>query len=63
MGAGSYDGSTRSVAAVLHVGVGLGVEEVLLYVEPDNAPAVAVYSRLGFTHAETDTHVQYRRRP
>ena len=40
---------------------GLGVEEVLLYVESDNAPAVAVYSRLGFTHAEADTHVQYAR--
>jgi mycothiol synthase len=38
-----------------------GVEEVLLYVESDNAPAVAVYSRLGFEHAEADTHVQYRR--
>ena len=40
---------------------GLGVEEVLLYVESDNAPAVRVYSGLGFTHAAADTHVQYRR--
>ncbi|WP_435745346.1 mycothiol synthase [Nocardioides sp. SYSU DS0663] len=39
-----------------------GVEEVLLYVESDNHPAVAVYGGLGFTHAGRDTHVQYRRR-
>ena len=39
----------------------LSAREVLLYVESDNAPAVAVYSRLGFGHADTDTHVQYRR--
>jgi mycothiol synthase len=38
-----------------------GVEEILLYVESDNAPAVAVYSGLGFTHAAHDTHVMYRR--
>ena len=37
-----------------------GLREVLLYVESDNAPAVAVYSRLGFKHAAADTHVQYR---
>lgn len=48
--------------AGLHHLAGLGVEEVLLYVESDNQPAVAVYSRLGFTHADTDTHVQYARR-
>ncbi|WP_231263094.1 mycothiol synthase [Nocardioides alpinus] len=46
--------------AGLHHLTGLGVDEVLLYVESDNAPAVAVYSRLGFTHADVDTHVQYR---
>jgi mycothiol synthase len=38
-----------------------GVDEILLYVESDNAPAVAVYSGLGFTHAARDTHVMYRR--
>ncbi len=49
--------------AGLHHLAGLGVDEVLLYVESDNAPAVAVYARLGFEHADTDTHVQYRRDP
>ncbi len=39
----------------------LGLGEVILYVEAENAPAVAVYSRLGFTHAPQDTHVQYAR--
>ncbi len=48
--------------AGLHHLTGLGVDEILLYVESDNAPAVRVYSRLGFAHAEVDTHVQYRRR-
>jgi mycothiol synthase len=38
-----------------------GLGEVILYVEADNAPAVAVYQRLGFTHAPQDTHVQYAR--
>ncbi|GAA1758044.1 mycothiol synthase [Nocardioides hankookensis] len=47
--------------AGLHHLAGLGVAEVLLYVESDNAPAIAVYSGLGFTHADADTHVMYRR--
>ncbi len=47
--------------AGLHHLAGGGADEVLLYVESDNGPAVAVYSRLGFTHAEVDTHVMYRR--
>lgn len=38
-----------------------GVDEVLLYVESDNAPAIAVYSGLGFRHERSDTHVMYRR--
>ena len=45
--------------AGLHHLTGLGVAEVLLYVEADNAPAVHVYSALGFGHDASDTHVQY----
>jgi mycothiol synthase len=47
--------------AGLHHLADLGVEEVLLYVESDNAPAVAVYAGLGFEHAPADTHVRYER--
>jgi mycothiol synthase len=45
----------------LHHLAGRGLGEVILYVESDNAPAVAVYERLGFTHAPADTHVMYAR--
>ena len=45
----------------LHHLAARGLAEVVLYVESDNAPAIAVYSRLGFTHAAADTHVMYRR--
>ena len=38
-----------------------GADEVLLYVESDNAPAVRLYEGLGFTHAAADTHVMYTR--
>ncbi len=48
--------------AGLHHLAGLGVTEVMLYVESDNRAALATYSRLGFTHAAADTHVMYRRR-
>ena len=47
--------------AGLHHLAGSGLDRVILYVESDNAPAVAVYERLGFTHAEQDTHVMYAR--
>jgi mycothiol synthase len=40
---------------------GLGVGRIILYVESDNAAAIATYSRLGFEH--TRTHVQYSRSP
>jgi mycothiol synthase len=40
---------------------GRGVSEVELYVESDNEPAIKLYSGLGFTHGERDTHVMYRR--
>jgi mycothiol synthase len=49
---------TRLTAAGLRH---LSGRPVHLYVESDNAPAIAVYTRLGFTHAAADTHVQYRR--
>ena len=45
----------------LHHLASRGLAEVILYVESDNAPAVAVYERLGFTHAASDTHVMYAR--
>lgn len=44
----------------LHHLAGLGLREVLLFVESDNEAAVATYSGLGFTHAAADTHVMYR---
>ncbi|GAB3433402.1 mycothiol synthase [Actinophytocola sediminis] len=34
------------------------MREIILYVESDNAPAVTVYSRLGFSIAETDVSYQ-----
>lgn len=37
------------------------VAEVHLYVEASNAPAVGLYSGLGFRHAAADTHVQFAR--
>jgi mycothiol synthase len=45
----------------LHHLAGQGLDEVILYVESDNAPAVAVYEGLGFSHASADTDVMYRR--
>ncbi len=40
----------------------LGLGEVILFVEADNAPAVKVYTKLGFTHDPKDTDVMYARR-
>jgi mycothiol synthase len=45
----------------LHHLARLGLAEVILYVEADNAPAIAVYTRLGFAHADEDTDVMYTR--
>jgi mycothiol synthase len=39
----------------------VGLDDVLLYVESDNTPAVRLYEKLGFTHASADTHVMYTR--
>lgn len=53
-------GKLLTLAGLHHLRV-RGVGEVLLYVESDNAPAVAVYSGLGFRHDAADTHAMYRR--
>lgn len=53
-------GRLVTLAGLEHL-VSQGVEEIHLYVESDNAPAVRLYSGLGFSHAAADTHVQYRR--
>ncbi len=58
-GQGRGLGHALTAAGLDHL-AGLGVREILLYVESDNAPAIATYSRLGFAH--TQTHVQYSRR-
>lgn len=53
-------GRVLTVAGLHHL-ASRGVAEVHLYVESDNTPALRLYSGLGFTHASTDTHVQYQR--
>lgn len=53
-------GRTLTLAGLHHLAA-RGVPEVHLYVESDNAPALAVYTGLGFTHGPGDTHVRYRR--
>lgn len=53
-------GRVLTVAGLRHL-ADRGVAEVLLYVESDNERGLALYSGLGFTHADADTHVMYRR--
>lgn len=53
-------GKVLTLAGLHHLAAG-GATDLLLYVEGDNAPAIATYSRLGFTHQPADTHVQYSR--
>ena len=53
-------GKVLTLAGLRHL-ESVGVREVLLYVESDNAAGIALYSGFGFTHADSDTHVQYRR--
>lgn len=53
-------GRLMTLAGLHHLAT-RGVEDVHLYVEADNAPAIRIYrDRLGFTHAPEDTHVMYR---
>jgi mycothiol synthase len=49
-------GKALTVAGLRHLRE-KGLRRVILYVESDNAPAIAVYARLGFTRYQTD--VQY----
>ena len=53
-------GKQLTLAGLQHL-AGQGLPEVVLYVEADNAPAIAVYEHLGFTHHASDTHVMYAR--
>ncbi|WP_141006100.1 mycothiol synthase [Nocardioides humi] len=53
-------GRVLTVAGLQHLAA-RGVDEVLLYVESDNTPALRLYEDLGFRHAAADTHVQYQR--
>ncbi len=53
-------GRTLTLAGLHHL-ARRGVPSVQLYVESDNAAAIAVYAGLGFTHDPADTHVRYHR--
>ncbi|HEX3932311.1 MAG TPA: mycothiol synthase [Nocardioides sp.] len=52
-------GRAVTAAGLAHL-ASLGVHRIILYVESDNAAALATYAGLGFAH--TSTHVQYARR-
>ena len=51
-------GRALTLAGLRHLAA-KGLRQVILYVEGDNAPALSVYTKLGFTRYETD--VQYGR--
>jgi mycothiol synthase len=51
-------GKAVTAAGLAHL-ASRGVRRIILYVESDNTPAIATYSKLGFQH--TSTHVQYAR--
>ena len=53
-------GRTLTLAGLHHLARS-GARKVHLYVESDNAPALRIYSGLGFEHAASDTHAQYSR--
>lgn len=57
---GSGLGRALLAAGLAHLR-GLGLDQVILYVEADNHVAVRLYERLGFTHAAVDTNVMYAR--
>jgi mycothiol synthase len=50
-------GRAVTAAGLAHLAA-IGVRRIILYVESDNEPAIATYSKLGFAH--TSTHVQYK---
>jgi mycothiol synthase len=52
-------GKAVTAAGLTHLAF-RGVHRIILYVESDNDPAIATYSKLGFHH--TSTHVQYARK-
>ncbi|KRF21257.1 hypothetical protein ASG90_00580 [Nocardioides sp. Soil797] len=55
-------GKALTLAGLAHLAARVEPQgEVILYVESDNLAARAVYEGLGFTHADADTHVQYRK--
>ena len=53
-------GSVLTLAGLHHLR-SAGLDEVFLYVEGDNEPALAVYSRLGFEQADVDVLYERRR--
>ena len=53
-------GKVLTVTGLAHLAE-VGVAEVMLFVESDNAAGRGLYERLGFTHESADTHVQYTR--
>lgn len=55
-------GKALTLAGLRHLAGVLDSDgEIILYVESDNLPARGLYDTLGFSHAHSDTHVQYRR--
>lgn len=51
-------GTTLTLAGLHHL-ADRGCRQVMLYVESDNAPAIAVYSRLGFGNWDADVQYAY----